>query len=171
MPLGVCACCNLAAWSEQASLHILYRCATEKIHRDMHLLTLDDHLKCIDDRTVAHTQIGKCIMSTASFAPGVGAFESNGQVHWIRFAANAQPIAAPGAAQNRKHPSIAVNSRGEVLLAWTEDSSWNKGGRLAWQLFDAAGKPTGDIARGEDLPPFSLPAALARPNGAFVIVY
>jgi hypothetical protein len=170
-PQGVCACCNLAAWSDENSLHILYRCATEKIHRDMHLLTLNENLHCINDQTVSETEIGKCIMSTGSFAHSVAAFESNGQVHWIRLAAGAEPITAPGIAHNRKHPSIAINSRAEVLLAWAEDSSWTTGGHLAWQLFDPTGKPTGDIGHGPQLPPFSLPASLARPDGSFVIVY
>src|SRR5262245_61828993 len=60
-PRGVCACCNLGAWARDGSLHVLYRCATEKVHRDMHLLSFNDQLRCTRDETMAQTRIGKCI--------------------------------------------------------------------------------------------------------------
>jgi hypothetical protein len=166
-PRGVCACCNLAAWAQRENLYVLYRCATKKVHRDIHLLSFNDQLQCTADRTVAETQINKCVMSTASFAAGVGAFESNGQVHWIRLATEDAPITPPGDAQ-RKHPSIAISPTGHVLLTWTEGSSWNHGGRLAWQRFDSTGKP-GETSGGGELPAFSVPAAVARPEGFFII--
>jgi hypothetical protein len=74
----------------------------------------------------------------------------------------------------RKHPSIAVNARGDVLLAWDEGSGWERGGTLAWQLFSADGKPIdGASGRGEanSVPTWSVPAAAARGDGSFVIVH
>ena len=50
-------------------------------------------------------------------------------------------VRAPGKAAKRKHPAVAVNSRGEVLLAWTESMGWEKGGAVAWQVYDAQHKP------------------------------
>jgi hypothetical protein len=77
----------------------------------------------------------------------------------------------PGATGRRKHPSIAANAQGEVLLAWAEGTGWNKGGDLAWQVFNANGTPVGQPGRAAGVPTWSLGAATARPDGGFVIVY
>ena len=45
-------------------------------------------------------------------------------------------IAPEGKAGARKHPVLAVDANGQTLLAWTEGTGWQKGGSLAWQLFD-----------------------------------
>ena len=82
------------------------------------------------------------------------------------------PIAAPGAGDNRKHPSLAVNSRGELLLAWTEGTGWQKGGSLAWQLFDSEGQPKGERGKIEaGIPTWSMPAAVARRDGTFLLIH
>src|SRR6185437_11198768 len=64
----------------------------------------------------------------------------------------------PGAAGNRKYPSIAGNAQGETLLAWTEGMGWKKGGGLAWQVFDRSGHPIGSEARVPGVPVWSLVA-------------
>ena len=48
---------------------------------------------------------------------------------------------AAGRGRQRKHPSIATNQRGEVPLVWTEGTGWNRGGSLAWQLYDKNANP------------------------------
>ena len=78
------------------------------------------------------------------------------------------PMRAPSA---RKHPAVAVNSKGETLLVWTEGMGWNKGGSVAWQVFDKAGQPTAEHGRSTGVPVWSLVAAFTRPDGRFVIVY
>jgi hypothetical protein len=58
-----------------------------------------------------------------------------------------------------------------VLLAWIEGSGWQKGGAVAWQLFDESGKPTSVKGRSSGAPAWSLATAYPKPDGSFVIVY
>jgi hypothetical protein len=83
-----------------------------------------------------------------------------------------RPIAAPGAARGRKHPSVAANDLGEVILVWTEGTGWQKGGSLAWQVFDPGGQPTSERGRVEGgIPVWSLATVVPRPDGGFTILY
>lgn len=67
---------------------------------------------------------------------------------------------------------MAVNHRGETLLAWGDGSGFRSGGTLHWQLFDAGGTPGAARAEdGERVPESSIPAALARPDGSFLVIY
>ena len=70
-------------------------------------------------------------MSTAAFVPTsagiLAAWESEKQVYFGRLAPGAKkidtPIGAPGSSpekDNRKYPALAMNSRGQILFAWTE---------------------------------------------------
>ena len=63
------------------------------------------------------------------------------------------------------------NSKGETLIVWTEDTGWNKGGSLVWQVLDANGRPTGDRGRVDSgVPVWGLPTAVATADG-FVVVH
>src|SRR5258708_3994562 len=117
-------------------------------------------------------------MSTVAFVEGKNgswaAWETDGQVSFGPLnpdGAKGSLFSPPGNADNPKHPAIAVNDRGETLLAWAEDTGWEKGGALAWQVFDRAGKPTnrkGKVAGG--IPVWGIPTAAAKPDGGFVII-
>ena len=67
--------------------------------------------------------------------------------------------------------AIEVLAQGQVLLAWTEGTAWQKGGALAWQVFDKEGRPAADKGRTDGVPVWSLPTAFTQPDGNFVIVY
>jgi hypothetical protein len=113
-------------------------------------------------------------MSTMALVEGpngiVAAWETEGQIYFAGVHAGTatftEPQAAPGEGSNRKHPTLALNSAGEMLLAWTEDTGWEKGGALAWQLFDKKGQPRGDMRRIEGgIPVWGLPAVAAGGQG------
>jgi hypothetical protein len=80
-------------------------------------------------------------------------------------------VAAPGEARGRKHPAVAGNDRGESILVWTEGMGWERGGSLAWQVFDRNGRPTAAKGRAVGVPTWSLVAVFARPDGGFTILY
>jgi hypothetical protein len=117
------------------------------------------------------------MMSSAAMceAPSgaLAAWETEEQVYFGRISPQAQePIEAPNKKDKRKHPAIAANAKGEVLLAWTERMTWNTGGALAWQLFDREGTPVvGSAGKIEGVPAWSLVAAVAQPDGQFLIIY
>lgn len=104
------------------------------------------------------------------------AWETQGQVKFARVepgsVKHAPPVAAPGPGKDRKHPALAVNAAGETLLAWTEGTGWNRGGALAWQLYDRNGKPTGEKGRVEGgIPAWGLATAVSSPTGGFTILH
>ena len=81
------------------------------------------------------------------------------------------PVAAPGASRGRKHPAVAGNDRGETILVWTEGMGWNRGGSVAWQVYDKNGVPTAERGRSAGVPTWSLVTVFARPDGGFTIIY
>ena len=80
-------------------------------------------------------------------------------------------LSVPGSEAPRKHPSLAANPEGEVLLVWAEATGWEKGGTVAWQVFSADGQPTDVAGRAEGVPVWSFASAAVNPNGDFLIVY
>src|SRR2546423_1655006 len=100
--------------------------------------------------------------------------------------AAAKPTRAPGVAARpikarsfspkappTPHPTEpAAASARAALLAWTEETGWQRGGSLAWQLFDRDGKPLAQKGRlAGAVPVWGLATAVARPDGGFTIVY
>jgi hypothetical protein len=181
---GVCGCCGLNIIArDDGRVVIVFRSASEMVHRDVHVLTSRDFGQTFAIAAVDPWNVGKCVMSTAALALRVdhvlAAWETKEQVQLASFGdvpspspTPREPSGMPGRAKERKHPSIAVNANGEYVVAWTEGTGWNKGGVVAWQLFDAAGQPVrGQAGRAGGLEPWSLPAVLAAPDGAFTIIY
>ena len=70
-----------------------------------------------------------------------------------------------------KHPAIAVNSEGEILVAWQEGAGFHTGGTLHYQTFDTNGKSTSQPRRVGKVPKFSLVAAFANVDGKFEILF
>lgn len=177
---GACGCCGMRAFADNdGALYILYRTATQLIHRDMELLISHDRGHSFTGRRIAKWRLSACPMSTDDISQGgrrvLAAWETAGQVYYDEVSPQTQRIsssvAAPGSEGDRKHPSVAANAKGETLLAWTEGTAWQKGGSVAWQVFDNTGRPIRMAGRAEGLPVWGLVAALARPDGGFMIFY
>jgi hypothetical protein len=179
-PTGACGCCGMRAFADaQGGVYVLYRSATDGIHRDMYLLASSNRGAGFQYQKVGPWEISGCPMSTAAFGESAGtvfaAWETDGQVYYTRIDSKtgerSAPVAAPGAGKGRKHPVVAGNRAGETILVWTEGMGWNRGGSLVWQVFDKAGKPTEDKGQVGGVPVWSLAAVFPRLNGGFTIIY
>jgi hypothetical protein len=177
---GACGCCGLGAFAhDDGSVFVLFRSAFEVVHRDMYLLTSRNAAASFSGTAVDRWNVGACVMSTQAFGEGAAglytAWETEGQVYLGRIDPSTGTIAhvvgAPGVARTRKHPAIAVNRADAVLLAWTEDTAWNKGGSVAWQVFDANGAPVGPSGRADGVPVWGLVAAFVTHTGGFSMLY
>jgi len=177
---GACGCCGLNAFADRkGTVYVLYRSATEVVHRDMYLLVSKDRGQSFEGTDVSKWNVGYCVMSSEAFAQGpvgvLAAWETEKQAYYGRVdpatGKMSTPVAAPGAGQNRKHPAVAGSAQGETLFAWTEGMGWKKGGSLAWQVYDKSGQPAAEHGKIAGVPVWSLVAAFARPDGGFTIVY
>ena len=177
-PTGACACCGMRAFADSSgTLYLAYRAANE-ISRDMTLLVSRDRGASFEMTTINKWLIKGCPMSSCSFAEGSGvvlaATEKSEQVYFNLIDPTrltlSKPVSGPSG-EKCKHPALAANTKGEVLLAWTEGTAWQKGGALAWQVFDKEGRPTVEKGRTDGVPVWSLPTAFTQPDGNFVIVY
>lgn len=116
-------------------------------------------------------------MSSMDFAENantlVCAWETGGQVYWTRINGDrtGEPTAAPGDGKGRKHPRLAVNGKGEVLLVWTEGTGWQKGGSLAYQPYDADGRPTREAKQVPCIPTWSFAVPVHMADDGFSVLY
>lgn len=177
---GTCGCCSLKVFAgRQGGITMLYRSATESVHRDIYLLRSTDHGKTFQGRQLHKWDINACPMSSMDIAENdretACAWETGGQIYWLRLPRTgsiaAAPTAAPGQGMGRKHPRIALAPSGEMLLVWTEGTGWQKGGSLAWQLFDREGAPIGVKNQLAGIPVWSFAAAVTMPGNRYSIVY
>jgi hypothetical protein len=179
--VGACGCCGMRSIAD-GSGHVLtlYRSAERGIDRDMYLVDSTGDSEHFEVLKLHPMKSDICVMSTAALARDrediLAAWETEQQIYSARIAQPGlkatKPIGMPGEPKQRKHPSIAVNGAGQVLIAWTEGTGWSKGGSVAWQAFDRNGKPIDSAAgRRDDLPVWGAPAAFARSDGSFVIFY
>lgn len=176
---GACGCCGLSLFSPSPEVLLaLYRSAATLTDRDVYLLGSSDGGRSFRGTRVHEWDIGACPMTSMSFAAAgsriYGAWETAGQVYFgeidARVPAIAVPVAPPGSAA-RKHPRLAVNRSGDVLLVWTEGTAWARGGALAWQVFVNAAPDPARAGRQPGIAPWSFAAAAALPDGRFAIVY
>lgn len=179
-PLGACGCCGMRAFVDRSgALFVLYRAAAQDIHRNMTLLISADSGRTFRAREVSNWQLNACPMSTAYLSAGgqhvLAAWERAGEVYFdtinpetFQFSSS---FPAPGQSENRKHPAVAANSSGQVLMAWTEGTGWKKGGSLAWQIFDKSGQPLGATGHAAGVPVWGLPSVYTSSDGNFTIFY
>jgi len=178
--LGACGCCGMRAFVDRrGALFVLYRAAAEGIHRNMTLLVSTDHGRTFRSSEVSAWKLNACPMSTDYLSEGgqrvLAAWEKAGEVYFDRIDPRtfqlSSSLAAPGQGKDRKHPAVAANSSGQVLLAWTEGTGWKKGGSLAWQLFSPSGQPIGAVGHAPGVPVWGLPSVITSAHGNFTIVY
>jgi hypothetical protein len=177
---GACGCCGLRAFADRSgNVYVLYRAATERLQRGAYLLMSTDKGERFRGEDIHPWKIEACPMSSFFLTEGpaevLAAWETNGQVFYARIdpatGKRSEPIAAPGESRQRKHPIVAVNKRRQILLAWTEGMGWERGGSVAWQVYDSNGRPTSEKGRADGVPVWSLAAVFARADGGFTIVY
>jgi hypothetical protein len=172
---GTCGCCGLRIAASGSNVHVLYRAATQMVHRDIHALRSSDRGRTFTAHKVDEWEIGACPMSSMTVVPGretLYAWEHDGQVAFRAEGARAvEPTAADTqvASARRKHPRLAVGKAGAVLMAWATGTGWNKGGAVGWQLF-ADGAPLGEVQARDGLPVWSFPA-VAAVGDRFVLLY
>lgn len=174
---GACGCCGMrAADGLDGTLEVVYRGARNGTGRD----SIELHGKAdgttFTSRVLDPWKLNACPMSTYSLYPSkfgmAAAWETGDHVYAGWLAPNgtiSKKWTPPG--QNQKHPTVALGADGGMLLAWTVGTGWQRGGALAWSLVekDAGGIESGRIDGAIDT--WSLPSAVARPDGRFVIVY
>jgi hypothetical protein len=179
-PTGACGCCGLRLFAGPSNnLYLLYRSATAMTHRDIFLLESTDQARTFRGSRVQPWEIGACPMTSMSIASSTsevyGAWETAGQVYFGRIdrerARIPDPIPLPGDAGTRKHPRLATNAKGDVLLVWTEGTAWARGGSVAWQMYDASGRATTVKGTAPDLPVWSFATPVASRDGRFVVLY
>ena len=177
---GACGCCGMSAFADSTGrLFALFRSAATKLDRDELLIVSSDGGRSFTESHRAPWQIASCPMSSAAFCEspaGVhAAWEASGQIQFTTVpntAPRTLAVKSPPGSGRRKHPTIAVNARGETLIAWVEGTGWQRGGALAWQVFSADGRPTEQKGRIPDgVPVWGLIAAVALGNGDFLIVH
>lgn len=174
---GACGCCGMKIFVDRrANIYALYRSATESVHRDIYLLTSRNQGQSFQGQLLHKWDINACPMSSMDIAENadmvVGAWETGGQAFWARLdGGGGQPISPAGEGKGRKHPRLAVNQSGDVLLAWTEGTGWKKGGSLAYQVYDRTGQPTADAGRLPGIATWSFAAVAAIPDNRFSILY
>ena len=177
---GACGCCGMKMFADRReNVFALYRSARESVHRDVYFLSSRDQGRTFQGRLLHKWDINACPMSSMDLFENadmlIGAWETGGQVYWAHLdsdgAAASQPVAAPGEGKGRKHPRIAVNGTGELLFVWTEGTGWERGGSLAYQLYDRAGHPTADQGQLPGIAKWSFAAPIVRPDNGFSIVY
>ncbi|MBC8243696.1 MAG: hypothetical protein H8E20_04825 [Verrucomicrobia bacterium] len=175
---GTCGCCGLDAFLDRdGRLLTLYR-GVRDAQRDMMLL-VGNRPAAAKSLVVGPWTVRTCPMSAAAFAqaPGgiAGAWEAKGDIHLGWFGTGGASVKNSTLIHrqaHQRHPSIAANTNGTMLVAWSENTGWKKGGDLAWRIYDAKAKPTGQPGqRLRGVPKWSFAAAVAHPDGSFEILH
>jgi hypothetical protein len=176
---GACGCCGLRMMAtSEGALHLLYRSAGQLTNRDIYALSSSDHGRTFRGERLHEWNIAACPMTSMSLVSSgnrvVGAWETDGQVYFRdiqrpRVGAG-EPMSPPAGTGRRKHPRLAVNRGGDLLLVWTEGTAWARGGSLGWQEFPSAG-PAGPSGARTGVPVWSFGAVAPRQDGGFVVFY
>ena len=177
VPTGACGCCGLKAFADrQGNLLALFRSASDQTNRAETILISRNHAADFEIAYAHPWNIATCVMSSAFLSEtktGVlAAAETHERVYFIRVDPKSGKVSEPVSPPTKgKHPVAVGNAAGETLLAWTEGTGWQRGGAVAWQLFDANGQPSAEKGRAEGVPVWGLVAAVTKADGSFVVFY
>jgi hypothetical protein len=128
---GACGCCGLRAFVDsKGAVYVLYRAATEGVHRDTYLLTSKDKGASFEGDDIHPWHVGSCPMSSYGFAESSGgvlaAWETEGQDYYARIDQTTGKRSEPVAHQGRR--------RAGSTRSWPatpeEKRSWS--GRKGW---------------------------------------
>lgn len=177
--LGVCACCGMQAFADgKGRLFVIYRTASEGGRmRDIATLFSSDGGRTWKHEIIDRWEITQCPMSSMSITGGMSgvtmAWEREGQIYLGRWDEAKEAIreirALPGAPAGRKHPSLGADRTGDLLVAWTEGTGWNRGGEIAWQRFDGSLRPKGAPGRVSGLPVWSFVSVVPKASGFAIL--
>lgn len=177
---GVCACCALRVLVADERVWIAYRAARNGTDRDMLLLSSDDGGTTFAARTLDPWVSSTCPLSTVDLLrtdAGVSvAWERGARIRFQLLSLDSEEspgllVEPPPGSGAQKHPVLARNRPGALLAVWTEGTGWNSGGSLAWQRYDAAGRPLGGVGRADGIKAWSLAAAAPLPDGRFLLLH
>ncbi|HTL59246.1 MAG TPA: sialidase family protein [Candidatus Limnocylindrales bacterium] len=174
---GACGCCGMKAFAgNQGEVFALYRGASEMVNRSEILLLSRDHGSSFTPVYEHPWKISTCPMSSAFLSQSTTGIFAAGETHervfFLRIDPKTGKTSDPVSPETKaKHPIVIANKTGEILFTWTEGTAWEKGGNIAWQLYDKNANPVSKISRCEGVPVWSLVAAYAEPSGDFVVVY
>lgn len=173
---GACACCGVKAFVDgKGDVLALFRTARNMTERGMQVLHSKDHGATFQPELNHPWTAKQCPMSSSSFVAGpagtFAAWETAGQIFGAKINGDPGETAATAVSGKKgaKHPTMAENKSGDLLVAWTEGTGWERGGALAWKLTSKDGKI--QTGRQEGLPKWSYAAAYAKHDGSFVILY
>ena len=179
--LGVCGCCAMQAFADsKGRIFVIYRTSADGgKSRDIATMFSSDHGKTWRHEIASRWAIAACPMSSMSIAQAgakvLMGWEKEGQIFvgaWDDANAKVGSISPmPGAASGRKHPVITSDAAGNVLVAWTEGTGWNRGGSVAWQLLDEKLQPAGEIGRSAGVPVWSFVCAVPSRGRGFTILH
>ena len=173
---GACGCCGVETLVDpKGRLQILYRSAGAMIHRDAMWLTIGPQGASAPVQ-LQPWELPACPMTTFAMAATpagiVAAWETQQQIYSAVLDPDHRTLSAvapmAGAAV-RKHPSVAINSAGDRLIAWTEGTAWARGGTVAWALLSPKGAPMARASSAGAVPVWGLVSAIARPDRTFVV--
>ncbi len=176
-PTGACGCCGMKATVDGAGiLYAVYRSANAEGNRDMQLITSQDQGRSFAVGLVDPWLVKMCPMSSAALAPGAGGvlvgWETGGQVMFGLAGKGTEVNGRTPLSELRgaKHPALVPAASGELLGVWTQGTGWQRGGSLAWQIFDKSGRPTAEKGTVPGVPVWSFAAAFAW-GGGFTVLY
>lgn len=172
--LGACACCGLvSSYQENGRLNIAYRSAVNDTGRHMQLLSSSMALPDWQTNTLSEWSLNTCPVSSNAILDHWLVFETRGRIYKTDFSTVGNPVGVnTHDGERQKHPAIAINSATQKLITWSEGDGYFNGGELHIALFDAQDRvmetpePSGMM-----IPDYSVAAAIALENDAFLVLY